>query len=89
MLRKRERLRSGISRHSFLDQAAQIELRAAELDSSALAGAAELALQPLLDDPTTADVMTSRPTPIGRLRHRLTLCGRSTTADTIYWPVGA
>ena len=44
-------LRSGISRHSFLDQAAHIELRAAELDSSALAGAAELALQPLLDDP--------------------------------------
>ena len=46
-----ERLRAGISRHSFLDQAAQIELRAAELVASALVGAAELALQPLLDDP--------------------------------------
>jgi predicted NBD/HSP70 family sugar kinase len=46
-----EQLRAGISRHSFLDQAARIELRAAELDASALAGAAELALQPLLDDP--------------------------------------
>ena len=46
-----EALRSGISRHSFLDQAARIELRAAELDASALVGAAELALQPLLDDP--------------------------------------
>jgi predicted NBD/HSP70 family sugar kinase len=45
------RLRSGISRHSFLDQAARIELRAAELEASALTGAAELALQPLLDDP--------------------------------------
>ena len=46
-----ERLRSVISRHSFLDQDAHIELRAAALDASALAGAAELALQPLLDDP--------------------------------------
>jgi predicted NBD/HSP70 family sugar kinase len=46
-----EALRSGISRHSFLDQAARVELRAAELDASALVGAAELALQPLLDDP--------------------------------------
>ena len=45
------RLRSGISRHSFLDQAARIELRPAELPASTLAGAAELALQPLLDDP--------------------------------------
>jgi predicted NBD/HSP70 family sugar kinase len=45
------RLRSGISRHSFLDQAARIELRPAELAASTLAGAAELALQPLLDDP--------------------------------------
>ena len=44
-------LRSGISRHSFLDQAARVELRAAELGASTLAGAAELALQPLLDDP--------------------------------------
>jgi predicted NBD/HSP70 family sugar kinase len=46
-----DRLRSGIRRHSFLQQAAQIELRPAVLASSALAGAAELALQPLLDDP--------------------------------------
>ena len=46
-----EQLRSGISRHSFLDQAARIELRPAELASSALVGAAEIALQPLLDDP--------------------------------------
>ena len=46
-----ESLRSGISRHSFLHQAARVELRAAELDASTLAGAAELALQPLLDDP--------------------------------------
>jgi predicted NBD/HSP70 family sugar kinase len=46
-----DRLRTGIRRHSFLQQAAQIELRPAELASSALAGAAELALQPLLDDP--------------------------------------
>jgi hypothetical protein len=45
------RLRADITRFSFLDQAAQVELRAAELDSSALTGAAELALQPLLDDP--------------------------------------
>ena len=46
-----ERLRSGISRHSFLDQAARIEIRPAELTGSVLVGAAELALQPLLDDP--------------------------------------
>ena len=45
------KLRAGITRHSFLDQAAQVELRAAELGASALTGAAELALQPLLDDP--------------------------------------
>ena len=51
LVAERERLRSGISRHSFLDQAAHIELRAAELRASALVGAAELALQPLLDDP--------------------------------------
>ena len=51
LVAERERLRSGISRHSFLDQAAHIELRAAELSASALVGAAELALQPLLDDP--------------------------------------
>ena len=46
-----EPLRSGVTLHSFLDQAAHIELLAAELDTPALAGAAELALQPLLDDP--------------------------------------
>lgn len=49
-----DQLRAGISRHSFLDQAARIELRAAELASSSLTGAAELALQPLLDDPRLA-----------------------------------
>lgn len=47
-------LRAGIGRHSFLDQAAQIELRPAELAAPSLAGAAELALQPLLDDPRLA-----------------------------------
>ena len=46
-----ERLRTGISRHSFLDQAARVELRPAALAASALVGAAEIALQPLLDDP--------------------------------------
>ena len=46
-----ELLRSGISRNSFLDQAAGVELRAAELALPGLVGAAELALQPLLDDP--------------------------------------
>ena len=45
------KLRAGITRHSFLDQAAQVELRAAGLGASALTGAAELAFQPLLDDP--------------------------------------
>lgn len=45
----RERLRSGISRHSLLDQAAHIELRVAELSASALFGAAELALRPDVD----------------------------------------
>lgn len=44
-------LRTAIRNHSFLDQAAQIELRAAELQAPVLAGAAEIALQPLLDDP--------------------------------------
>ena len=44
-------LRAGISGRSFLDQAARVELRTAELEASALVGAAELALQPLLDDP--------------------------------------
>jgi hypothetical protein len=43
--------RPGISRHSFLDQVARVELRSAELAASTLVGAAELALQPLLDDP--------------------------------------
>jgi predicted NBD/HSP70 family sugar kinase len=47
-------LRSGISRHSFLDQAARVELRAAALGASSLVGAAELAFQPLLDDPRLA-----------------------------------
>jgi len=46
-----DRLRTDLRKHSFLQQAAQIELRPAELASSALAGAAEIALQPLLDDP--------------------------------------
>ena len=46
-----EQLRTRISRHSFLDQATRIDLRPAELASSALVGAAEIALQPLLDEP--------------------------------------
>ena len=46
-----ERLRAGLRSHSFLQQAAQIDLLPARLASSTLAGAAELALQPLLDDP--------------------------------------
>jgi hypothetical protein len=46
-----ERLRAGLRTHSFLQQAAQVELRLAELASPALAYAAELSLQPLLDDP--------------------------------------
>ena len=46
-----KRLRAGISRHSFLDQAARVEVRPAELAASALIGAAEVALQPLLDEP--------------------------------------
>ena len=47
-------LRGGVRNHSFLDQAAHIELRGTELASPTLAGAAELALQPLLDDPRLA-----------------------------------
>ncbi|MET0865090.1 MAG: ROK family protein [Nakamurella sp.] len=49
-----QQLRAEISRHSFLDQSARIELRAAELVASTLSGAAELAFQPLLDDPRLA-----------------------------------
>ncbi len=44
-------LRSGLDRHSFLGRAARTELRTAGVAEGALVGAAELALQPLLDDP--------------------------------------
>jgi len=48
------RLRSGITAHSFLDQAARIDFRSAGLGAATLVGAGELALQPLLDDPRLA-----------------------------------
>jgi predicted NBD/HSP70 family sugar kinase len=47
-------LRAILTRRSFLDQAARVDLRPAELSHSSLTGAGELALQPLLDDPRTA-----------------------------------
>ncbi len=46
-----EQLRTGINRHSFLGQAAQVQLRTADIAAASLVGAAEIALQPLLDDP--------------------------------------
>lgn len=48
-------LRAGLTRGSFLDQAAHVELRPAELARSTLVGAGEVALQPLLDDPRLAE----------------------------------
>ncbi len=44
-------LRDGVARRSFLGRAAQVELRREELDLPGLVGAAEIALQPLLDNP--------------------------------------
>lgn len=47
----RPRLGTSLARNSFLDQAAHVDLSPAELDHPTLIGAAELAFQPLLDDP--------------------------------------
>jgi len=47
-------LRAGLAYRSFLDHAAAVDLRPAALAHPALVGAAELALQPLLDDPRRA-----------------------------------
>lgn len=47
-------LRATLTRRSFLDQAARVDLRPAQLPHSSLTGAGELALQPLLDDPRAA-----------------------------------
>ncbi len=44
-------LRDGVARRSFLDRTAHVELRRAALDRAGLVGAAEIALQPLLDNP--------------------------------------
>ncbi len=44
-------LRDAVGRRSYLAQANQLDIVPAELRRSALVGAAELALQPLLDDP--------------------------------------
>jgi predicted NBD/HSP70 family sugar kinase len=44
-------LRVGLAYRSFLDHAAAVDLRPAALTHPSLVGAAELALQPLLDDP--------------------------------------
>ncbi len=45
------RLQRLLAERSFLDQAAEVALHPEQLPSSALLGAAELAMQPLLDDP--------------------------------------
>lgn len=45
------RLKRLLAERSFLDQAAEVALHPEQLPSSALLGAAELAMQPLLDDP--------------------------------------
>jgi predicted NBD/HSP70 family sugar kinase len=47
----RPKLQGLLAERSFLDQAAAVALHAERLASPALLGAAELALQPLLDDP--------------------------------------
>ena len=52
-------LRAGLAYRSFLDHAAAVDLRPTALTHSALVGAAELALQPLLDDPRRALVTRS------------------------------
>lgn len=45
------RLQRRLAQRSFLDQAAAVALHPEQLASSALLGAAELVMQPLLDDP--------------------------------------
>jgi len=52
-------LRAGLAYRSFLDHAAAVDLRPAALAHPALVGAAELALQPLLDDPRRAAMTRS------------------------------
>ena len=52
-------LRAGLAYRCFLDHAAAVDLRPAALTHPALVGAAELALQPLLDDPRRASVTRS------------------------------
>ena len=52
-------LRAGLAYRSFLDHAAAVDLRPAALTHPALVGAAELALQPLLDDPRRVSVTRS------------------------------
>ncbi len=52
-------LRAGLAYRCFLDHAAAVDLRPAALTHPALVGAAELALQPLLDDPRRAAVTRS------------------------------
>ena len=52
-------LRVGLAYRSFLDHAAAVDLRPAALANPALVGAAELALQPLLDDPRRAAMTRS------------------------------
>ena len=55
-------LRAGLTRGSFLDQAARVELLPAGLPRSTLIGAGEIALQPLLDDPRLTLPANHRPT---------------------------
>ena len=52
-------LRAGLAYRSFLDHTAAVDLRPAALTHPSLVGAAELALQPLLDDPRRASVTRS------------------------------
>lgn len=47
-------LRGDLARRSFLDHAAQVELRPGRLADPVLVGAAEVAFQPLLDNPRSA-----------------------------------
>ena len=46
-----EELHAALTRRSFLDQAAQVEIRSGSLTHPSLTGAAELALQPVLTNP--------------------------------------
>ena len=52
-------LRAGLAYRAFLDHAAAVDLRPVALAHPALVGAAELALQPLLDDPRRVAEMRS------------------------------